>query len=408
MTETSQDTGSLTIAATMMVRNEEENLARCLNSIKDIVDEIVIVDTGSEDKTVEIAESFGARVYHHPWEDNFSLHRNQSMKYAESDWVFVIDADEEVTLGNGITKETLKRFIKEIPIPRDTASVAFKVMDMQGGRCVMEFNSTRIFKKGMVHYEGIVHNAPQIHNRNGAAFCDLLRISHFGYDLTPEKKQKKFERTSGLIFKKLEAEPENWLMYFYLAQVFCEHHDPKKGCEYGEIYIKHKEELRPSKNFNPSIYFTLVINNMKIGNTLRAKELIFEGFEEIPEDLDLAMAMCEWGVQNKALDMLVMGGKQYTDVFNNWQKDPALYGNRFVFSNNIHCLAQVLYYMSCSMVVEGSKYLDILVNQVFPKLPKELQEKSLSNVKATLLASTTNIGKKLKKSIKPLAMVGGQ
>ena len=197
-------------------------------------------------------------------------------------------------------------------------------------------------------------------------------------------------------------------MYFYLAQVFCEHHDPKKGCEYGEIYIKHKEELRPSKNFNPSIYFTLVINNMKIGNTLRAKELIFEGFEEIPEDLDLAMAMCEWGVQNKALDMLVMGGKQYTDVFNNWQKDPALYGNRFVFSNNIHCLAQVLYYMSCSMVVEGSKYLDILVNQVFPKLPKELQEKSLSNVKATLLASTTNIGKKLKKSIKPLAMVGGQ
>ena len=90
-----------TISACMIVKNEEKLLPTCLKSIKDYVDEIVIVDTGSTDQTVSIAESFGARVYHHPWENNFSKHRNQSFSYAKGDWIFYIDADEELLPGSG-------------------------------------------------------------------------------------------------------------------------------------------------------------------------------------------------------------------------------------------------------------------------------------------------------------------
>ena len=84
-----------TISLCMMVKNEEEFLPRCLESVKDVVDEIVIVDTGSTDRTVEIAESYGARVYHHPWENDFSKHRNQSISYASGAWILEMDADEE-------------------------------------------------------------------------------------------------------------------------------------------------------------------------------------------------------------------------------------------------------------------------------------------------------------------------
>ena len=98
----------------MMVKNEEKLLPGCLESIKDHVDEIVIVDTGSTDHTVSIAESFGANVYHHPWENHFSKHRNQSMSYAKGDWIFIIDADEELILPKG--KSILRILVLELCI----------------------------------------------------------------------------------------------------------------------------------------------------------------------------------------------------------------------------------------------------------------------------------------------------
>ena len=80
----------------MIVKDEEQFLPMCLDSVKDYVDEIIIVDTGSTDKTVEIAHSYNAKVYHHPWENSFSKARNYSLKYATSEWIMWIDADEEV------------------------------------------------------------------------------------------------------------------------------------------------------------------------------------------------------------------------------------------------------------------------------------------------------------------------
>src|SRR4030066_1633675 len=85
-----------TISVCMIVKNEEKFLAQCLKSVKDATDEIIIVDTGSADKTVEIAQSFGAKVYHHPWRNSFSEARNHSISYAVCDWILQIDADESL------------------------------------------------------------------------------------------------------------------------------------------------------------------------------------------------------------------------------------------------------------------------------------------------------------------------
>lgn len=77
-----------------IAKNEEVALPTCLNSVKDFVDEMVIVDTGSTDQTPEIAKEFGARVEHFPWGDDFAAARNFSLTFATGDWILVLDADE--------------------------------------------------------------------------------------------------------------------------------------------------------------------------------------------------------------------------------------------------------------------------------------------------------------------------
>lgn len=82
------------ISLCMIVKDEAAVLPRCLKSVQDVADETIVVDTGSTDRTVEVAQQFGATVYHHPWTDDFAEARNESLRHAQGDWILVLDADE--------------------------------------------------------------------------------------------------------------------------------------------------------------------------------------------------------------------------------------------------------------------------------------------------------------------------
>ena len=91
-----------TISLCMIAKNEEKHLEECLNSVKELVDEVIIVDTGSTDKTKQIGKKFNAKIYDFKWIDDFSAARNKSLKHATKDWILVLDADEV------LDKEALK------------------------------------------------------------------------------------------------------------------------------------------------------------------------------------------------------------------------------------------------------------------------------------------------------------
>jgi glycosyltransferase involved in cell wall biosynthesis/Tfp pilus assembly protein PilF len=94
----------------LVVRNEEAHLPRCLDSVRGLADEIVLVDTGSTDRTVEIALSHGVRLFHQPWQDDFSLVRNFAAAQATGDWILSIDADESIALrDHARIREALQR-----------------------------------------------------------------------------------------------------------------------------------------------------------------------------------------------------------------------------------------------------------------------------------------------------------
>lgn len=103
----------ISISLCMIVKNEEKVLARCLDSIKDLVDEIIIVDTGSSDATKEIAGKYTDKIYDFEWIDDFAAARNASFSYATKDYIYVADADEV------LDEENRKKFrlLKEAMLP---------------------------------------------------------------------------------------------------------------------------------------------------------------------------------------------------------------------------------------------------------------------------------------------------
>ena len=99
-----------TISLCMIVKNEEKDLARCLDSVCGLVDEIIIVDTGSTDGTVEIAQRYQVQLEKIEWPGNFAIARNMSLKKAVSDWILVLDADEYL---DPASSEILKAVLAE-------------------------------------------------------------------------------------------------------------------------------------------------------------------------------------------------------------------------------------------------------------------------------------------------------
>lgn len=98
------------ISLCMIVKNEEDVIARCLQSAKNAVDEIIVVDSGSTDRTAAIALSEGAAVHHRPWRHDFSAARNESIALAAGDWILVLDADETLEEGHGaLLREMMER-----------------------------------------------------------------------------------------------------------------------------------------------------------------------------------------------------------------------------------------------------------------------------------------------------------
>jgi len=171
-----------TVSVCIIAKNEEQMLPRCLESVK-FCDEIILVDTGSTDRTTDIARSYGAQVYEHPWENDFSLHRNQSIGYANSDWICIIDCDEAFASDMANFKDRLDLIDPSI------GGLVVRVNEIGENRPSTSWLGIRFFRLSSgIHYKGIVHNKAVYHG--GCAATDVV-LNHYGYSLSPEKMKSK-------------------------------------------------------------------------------------------------------------------------------------------------------------------------------------------------------------------------
>lgn len=343
------------ISACMMVKNEEASLERCLSSLAGLVDEICVVDTGSADRTIEIAKKFGAKVIESPWREDFSYHRNESIAMASGKWIFIVDADEEVFCSN---KPAFREILTKLT-PEHKA-VSIDVMDHTDGIISSTFTSGRFFRNGEIHYEGIVHNRP-VFPGNSAVYKREIAIHHYGYDLSKEKMDAKFNRTVGLLKKRLEKDPNDWICYFYLSQMYATREMTAEAVEAGETYLAHREELGKNRSFNPTVFFTVIHGHIRLGNRKKAGQWLKEAVIYSPDELDTNFTMVEYGLWTNRLDLVIEGGKRYLEKYRSFKTDP-LRDSRFVFSHNSKALCFVTMNLTINLIREGFKSFQILQN----------------------------------------------
>ena len=208
----------------MMVKNESKYLSECLHSLRPLLEqldcELIIVDTGSEDDTVEIAKQFTDKVFFHPWNHDFSEMRNITLSYAVGEWVLIIDGDEVLVdampIINFLNNPKATNF--------NTGLIAVKnIMDENDPTNVSLFSSPRIFKNNGIKYSGAVHNQ----SNHKAPYYEIpSSIIHYGYMSTDKAlMDKKFERTSKIILNELEKNPDNIYMLYQLSVSYGMHFD---------------------------------------------------------------------------------------------------------------------------------------------------------------------------------------
>ncbi|MFP5504328.1 MAG: glycosyltransferase, partial [Candidatus Sericytochromatia bacterium] len=201
-----------TLSACLIVKDEAANLPRCLGAIKDWVDEIVVVDTGSTDDTVAIAESFGAKVFHFPWCDDFAAARNESLAHATSDWVLVVDADEELVVTDG---EALRAALRcRIP-----AGYTSKLANIDGhGAIENDAPVMRLFQRDdRIRFAGRLHEqvGPSLEVLGWpVGWLDAFSFRHYGYQTRVVRERGKGERNIAIARAETEAnsgDPLAWL-----------------------------------------------------------------------------------------------------------------------------------------------------------------------------------------------------
>lgn len=247
------------LSVCMIVKDEEKNLERCLVSLKPLIDskiaELIIVDTGSRDKTIQIARQYTKNVLSFTWKDNFSEARNYANLFAEGEYIFTMDADEAFEkaeidkISNEFRDENHRNyhtFLLRIKSYTNLEHTQYGVV-----------TQPRIFKNnGRFYYSSSIHNQAMCDSKSKNLDIEVL---HYGYIMTEDISERKFNRTATLLKKMLEKDPRNIYYRYQLSSSYSMHGDLKEALKQVDIFIRLINESKFIKS-NTLMYYNNAAN----------------------------------------------------------------------------------------------------------------------------------------------------
>lgn len=238
-----------TLSVCIISKNEEKNLIKCLESIKDIADEIILVDTGSKDNTIPIAEKYNAKIVKFPWQNDFSSARNKSLEMASKDWILYIDSDE--CLDNSQIYE-----IKKSLTSLDFIGVKLKPINVINNKPYVAKSTLRIIKNNCnFYFSGNINekllNSKYKNYENKIKTTNYI-IYNYGFDYTNKTLTDRCNRNLDIYF----SFPDKDKDYLYYYNVGNEYYLLKKYNLAATNYLK---ALNLNNNTLINSYLTLLI-----------------------------------------------------------------------------------------------------------------------------------------------------
>jgi len=214
------------ITLSMIVKNEEVMLEGCLQSVQGVVDEIVIVDTGSTDKTKDIANKYNAKIFSYKWENDFSAARNESLRHSSGEWILYLDADERLSPNSAAQ---LRKLLSLTPNTIDgfICTIESNHLQLDGSS---EFHSggyPRLFRNygyPKIKFQGRVHEqiTPSLFALGKSIVNSELIIEHLGYNQTRQVMEEKVKRNYTLLIRHVQEDPLNSYAWYQLGQTLAQ------------------------------------------------------------------------------------------------------------------------------------------------------------------------------------------
>ncbi len=279
---------SQTVSLCLIVRNEESNLARCLNSVHDLFHEIIVVDTGSTDRTCEIAKEHGARLIEFPWCDDFSAARNKFLDHATGNWIMWMDADDILPANQREPLRNLLNSLDETPrayhfwvnSPKDQSE------EQAGSNSLTQI---RLFRADpRLRWTRRVHEqiCPACEKLGYAhEFCDI-QIQHLGYR-DAALMQRKINRDLRLLRMEYATDPHDPGTLLYLGLNLMK--TGKYAEAYGYLMQGYQVTRNSSVPYVASLLSLLVDCLIKNGQLEHAWSISEEGLRRFPKDLELSL-----------------------------------------------------------------------------------------------------------------------
>jgi tetratricopeptide (TPR) repeat protein len=279
----------LTLSLCMIVRDEEQMLGRCLTAVAPAVDELIVVDTGSSDSTIEIARSFGARVIEYPWTGSFAEARNVSFAAASGDWLLYLDADEILVAEDAQQLRALTGHAwREAFYLVETSH-----MGEIGDGAAVTNNALRVFRnrpqyrfEGRLH-EQIAHHLPfQVPGRIEQT---TVRVEHYGYLGAVRDAKQKFQRNIELLRAQAAESAPTAFLHFNLGSEYAAAGDPAPACRELERAWSMilAEDSADSCEFAPPLVVRLVNALRLCGRVQEATSRATDGLARYPTLTDL-------------------------------------------------------------------------------------------------------------------------
>jgi glycosyltransferase involved in cell wall biosynthesis len=282
------------VSLCMIVKDEERYLPACLESVQSLVDEIIVIDTGSNDRTVEIAEKYGARVFHTPWEDNFSKARNVSLEKATGDWILQLDADER------FEQEDRDKLLEVIQSGK-AEGYLFQVInyDFESTEDVCVFPSLRLWRnRPEYRFVGALHEqiSSSIIERTTSEHLLMtpIRIHHYGYSAAVMQEKRKTERNINIAEAEVKKHPDNAFCYYNLGTEYLKLNRYPEASRQFQLALEHVSEFQDI--WIASLFKNYANALLAMRKFPEALQLLHEGIRIFPDFTDLVYfkAVCHF------------------------------------------------------------------------------------------------------------------